>query len=140
MINLTEQNKSTVIRFNREFIEQGNLDVIDELVSDEFHNHTAVAGVPRGKEGMIFFLQNVLRKAFPDLVVEIFEMVAEHDLVTTRKKITGTHTGEIAGMTATGKKVVINIIDMVRLKNGMYVEHWGMSNMTEVLAALGSNS
>lgn len=138
MQNVTELNKSVVLRFNKEFIEKGNLQVLDELVSDKFHNHTAAPGVPPNKDGMVFFLLNMLRKGFPDLAVEIFEQVAEGDLVTTRKKIHATHTGEIAGLLPTGRKVEINIIDMVRLKEGRYVDHWGASNFSDVLAQLSS--
>jgi hypothetical protein len=31
---------------------------------------------------------------------------------------------------------VINVIDMIRLKQGKYIEHWGMSNLAEVIAQL----
>src|SRR5689334_7126050 len=105
----TEQSKAIVLRFNKEVIEQGNIDSIHELVAGDVINHTAPPGVSMGADGMIHFLMNVLRKTFPDLKVEILEQVAERDLVTTRKKITATHKEE---------PVEINIIDMIRLKNG----------------------
>jgi predicted SnoaL-like aldol condensation-catalyzing enzyme len=136
MKQVTELNKSVVLRFNREIIEKGNLAMLDELVSDEFCNHTAPPGISRGKEGLAEFLINTLRKGFPDLSVEIYEQVAENDLVTTRKKIRATHTGEFAGVAPTGKKVEINIIDMVRLKDGKYVDHWGANNLPQVLSEL----
>jgi predicted ester cyclase len=94
--------------------------------------------VPPGKDGLVFFLVNMLRKGFPDLAIEIYEQVAEGDLVTTRKKIRATHTGEISGLLPTGRKVEINIIDMVRLKEGKYVDHWGASNLSDVLKQLSS--
>ena len=50
--------------------------------------------------------QNVLRPAFPDLAVVIYEQVAEGDLVTTRKAITGTHTGPLLGIPPTGRWVL----------------------------------
>jgi len=40
------------------------------------------------------------------------------------------------GVPATGKSVDISVIDMVRVRDGKYVEHWGLSNLTEVLAGL----
>src|SRR5690349_7432770 len=117
MQNVMELNKSVVLRFNKEFIEKGIMQVLDALVLDEFCNHTAVPGISRGKDGLVHFLVNILRKGFPDLAIEIYEQVAEGDPVTTRKKIRATHTGEIAGLLPTGRKVEINIIDMVRLKD-----------------------
>jgi predicted SnoaL-like aldol condensation-catalyzing enzyme len=136
----TELNKAVVRRFNREFIEQGNIQSLHELVADDFLNHTAAPGVPNDKEGMIYFLLKVLRAGFPDLRVDIFEQIAERDLVTTRKRITGTHAGTIAGIKPTNRKVEIHIMDMVRLRDGKYTDHWGYSNLAEVFASLRTGS
>ena len=77
-----------------------------------------------------------MRTGFPDIKVEILEQVAERDLVTTRKKITATHTGEIFGIPPSHKKVEINVIDIIKLKDGKYMEHWGQSNFSEVIAEI----
>jgi len=136
MPSTTEQNKKTVIRFNKEFIETGNTDVFEELIAEDVVNHSAPPGSSTGADGMVHFLQNILRTGFPDLTVEILNQVAEDDLVTTRKVIRATHTGNFMGIPPTGRKVVINVIDMIRLREGKYVEHWGMSNIPEVIAQL----
>lgn len=129
----TALNKQIVARFNKEFIEQGNLESFEELLSNKVINHSAPAGMPNGKESFFNFLNHVLRKGFPNLKVEILGQIAEKDLVTTRKRITATHTGEILGIPASNKEVEINIIDMIRVQDGKYVEHWGQSNFEEVL-------
>lgn len=132
----TEQNKEIVRRFNRECIEQGLAASFEELLADDVINHAAAPGRPNGKESFSFFLNEVLRKGFPDCKVEILDQVAEKDLVTTRKKITGTHTGEILGIAPTNKSVVIQVIDMIRLKDGKYKEHWGQTDFHEVIRSL----
>jgi predicted ester cyclase len=132
----TEQNKKIVIRFNKEYIEQGNRESFDELVAEDVINHSAPPGSSKGPDGMIHFLQNVLRTGFPDLSVEILEQVAERDLVTTRKTIHATHSGVFMGIPPTGKKVAIHVIDIIRLRRGKYAEHWGMSNLPDVTARL----
>lgn len=129
----TELNKQIVLRFNRECIEQGISKSFEELLSDTVINHAAPAGAPNGKESFYFFLNNVLRKGFSDLKVEILEQVAERDLVTTRKKIRAKHTGEVFGIPASNKEVEINVIDIIRVRDGKYAEHWGQSNFEEVL-------
>ena len=139
MQSITEQNKAIVLRFNKEFIEQGNMATFKELVAEEVVNHSAPAGTPNGPESMIYFLQNILRAGFPNLKVEILEQVAERDLVTTRKQIKATHTGEMMGIPASGKAVEINIIDIIRLSDGKYAEHWGTSNFSEVIATVSNN-
>jgi predicted SnoaL-like aldol condensation-catalyzing enzyme len=129
----TERNKQIVVRFNKECIEQGKPESFEELLSNQVINHNAPAGMPAGRESFYFFLNNVLRKGFPDLKVEILDQVAERDLVTTRKRIVATHTGEILGIPASHRKVEIKVIDIIRLRDGKYVEHWGQSNFDEVL-------
>ena len=134
----TEQNKAIVVRFNKEFIEQGNINSFNELISDSVINHSAPPGSSTGPDGMMYFLQHILRKGFSDIKVEIFEQVAEKDLVTSRKKITGTHTGEIMGIPVSNKNVTINVIDIIRLKDGKYEEHWGASNFSDVIAEISA--
>ena len=133
-----EQNKKIVIRFNKECIEQGNPQSFEDLLSNQVINHSAPVGMPNGKESFYYFLNSILRQGFPDLKVEILEQVAERDLVTTRKKIRATHTGEIFGIPPSNKKVEINVIDIIRLQNGKYIEHWGQSNFDEVLKMISS--
>jgi len=101
-------------------------------------NRTAPEGSPNGKDGMFYFLEHVLRKGFPDLTVEILDQVAEGDKVTTRKAIRGTHLGEFLGVPASNKAVKIDVIDIVRLEDDQYKEHWAMSNIPELLGQLAS--
>src|SRR6476620_3537340 len=124
----TEQNKQIVIRFNKECIEQGIPQTFEEILSEQVINHSAPSGMPNGKESFYNFLNGVLRQGFPDLKVEILEQLAEQDLVSTRKKIRATHTGEIFGIPPSNKKVEIDVIDIIRLQDGRYMEHWGQSN------------
>jgi predicted ester cyclase len=135
-----ENNKAVVRRFNKEVIEQGNLESFKELMDENFINRTAAAGVNNGPEGMINTFNNILRPAFPDMTVTIYGQVAEGDLVTTRKAIMGTHTGAFMGVPATGRKVTIDVMDMVRIKNGKYYEHWGINTMQVVLAQLAKTN
>ena len=130
---ITEQNKAVVLRFNRECIEQGNPDSFRELLADDVINHSAAPGMSNGFDSFTFFLNDVLRKGFPGLRVDILDQVAEGELVSTRKKIIGKHTGEIFGISPSNKNVEINVIDIIRVKDGRYAEHWGQSNFADVL-------
>jgi predicted ester cyclase len=131
-----QRNKALVVRFNKEVIERGDEDAFRELVAPDFVNRTAPPGAPAGPEGMLNTFNRVLRPAFPDLSVEIHEQIAEGDKVTTRKTIRGTHQGELFGVAPTGKSVAIDVIDIVRIADGRYAEHWGVNTLPSVLAAL----
>ena len=132
----TELNKSVVLRFNREVIQEGNEAVFKELMADGFINHSAPEGTSKGAEGMWHTFQNILRPALSDLRVTIHDQVAEGDKVTTRKTISGVHDGPLLGITPTHRNVSIEVIDVVRIENGRYVEHWGLNTLPLVLANL----
>lgn len=129
-------NKSIVTRFNQEFIGQGNLASFGDLVAEDVVNHTAPPGSPGGAQGMRYFILEVLRKGFPDIRVEILDQIAEGDKVMTRKVLRGRHTGEFMGIPPTQKDVAIRVMDIIRLRDGKYAEHWGMSDLAEVAKGL----
>lgn len=131
----SEQNKNVVLRFNREFLEKGNTEVLKEIVADDFTNHTAAGNVPGDVKGLIQFV-DMIHKGFSNIHINIYEQLAENDLVATRKIIHAKHTGEIMGHAATGKAVEINVIDIVRLRDGKYVDHWGRNDIMQVIESL----
>lgn len=136
MSDLQSRNKATIIRFNKEFIENGNLAIYDELVAPDFYNHTAHDGRTPGPEGARHFFTQVLRPAFPDLRVTIHDQVAEGDQVVTRKSYQATHQGTFLGVPPTGKKVSFGVIDIIKLRDGKYVEHWASADMFGLLQQL----
>jgi predicted ester cyclase len=132
----TEKNKVIVWRFNQEVIAEGNTDSFNELMDENFINRSAPAGLDNGPQGMQYFFNHVLRPALGKVAVTIHQQLAEGDLVTTRKTISGTHSGELLGIPATGQAVNIDVIDIVRLKDGKYLEHWGITSFSDVLTQL----
>jgi predicted SnoaL-like aldol condensation-catalyzing enzyme len=131
-----ETNKEIIRQFNVEVIQNGNRAAFEALVAPDFVNRSAPPGAPNGPESLWATFEHVLRPALSGLGVTIHDQIAEGDKVTTRKTISGTHTGPFAGIAPTGKPVSIDVIDVVRVRNGQYVEHWGINTLPSVLAAL----
>jgi predicted ester cyclase len=129
-------NKAVVVRFNREVIEQGSATALRELVAEDFVNRTAPPGSPAGRDAMLATFNQILRPALPDLAVEIHDQIAEGDRVCTRKTIHGTHLGELFGIAPTQQRVAIEVIDIVRVKDGRYAEHWGINTLAAVVEQL----
>ncbi len=77
-----------------------------------------------------------LFEAVPDYHVTVHEMISEGTAVAIRFTARGTHRGELLGIAPTGRHVEINVIDIVRINEGRYVEHWGVNTLPSVLAAL----
>lgn len=133
---LLDFNKRIVQRFNQEVITDGNEASFHELMDEHFVNHSAPPGADNGPAGMWNTFQHVLRPALTDLQVHIQAQVGEGEFVTTRKTITGTHTGPLLGVAPTGQFVTIDVIDIVRVRDGKYYEHWGLNTLAVVLAHL----
>jgi predicted ester cyclase len=130
------QAKDVVMRFNREVIQAGNRESFDSLMSRDFVNWSAADPAMRGAESMWNTFSNVLRPALADLQVHIYEQLCEGDKVTTRKAISGRHTGPLLGIAPTGRTITIDAIDIVRVRDGQYVEHWGVNTLAAVAAQL----
>lgn len=130
-----EQNKQIVIRFNNEFFEKGNTDIIKELFAENFVNHSAPPNSPTDAGPMVKFVMG-LHHGLSDISVQILDIFGEGDKVCVRKTITATHTGEFMGKLATGKKIVINIFDIEVLKDGKITDRWNSSDFPQVLQSL----
>ena len=134
-MDVLEYNKAIVRQFNREVIEQCNWESFIAIMDKDFINQTAPP-TSMGADGMWDTFNNILKPAFPDLKVEIYDQIAENDKVTTRKAIVGTHKGALMGIEPTGKQIKIDVIDIVRLKDGKYLEHWGINTLQSVIVEL----
>jgi predicted ester cyclase len=133
---LAEDNKALVRRFVDEVQSGGNIDLIDEICSPEFVNHSAPPGLPADREG-IKILTNMFRGTFPDSYFTVEDMIAEGDKVATRKTFHGTHEGEFMGIPPTGRRVSMGLIDIVRVSEGRVVEHWSMGDNLGMMQQLG---
>ncbi|WP_394772890.1 ester cyclase [Flavobacterium sp.] len=134
----TEQNKNLLLKYNSEVLEKGNMEVLKQIATSDFINHSAPEGMSSGIDGIIYFFTNIIHASFSDLKVQILDMVAEGDKVVTRKQIHGTHSNEIFGIPATGKKITIKVIDIFTITDGKLNEHWGENNFVSVLESLKS--
>jgi predicted ester cyclase len=51
--------------------------------------------------------------------------------------MTGTHTGEFNGIAPTGKRVEIQFVDILRLRDGQIIEHWLSMDQLSFMQQLG---
>ncbi len=77
-------------------------------------------GPIRGREGVRQTI-DILLKAFPDLRVEVEQILASGDHVVTRVHLTGTHKGNFAGIGPTNKSVSWRACNVVEVRNGKAV-------------------
>jgi predicted ester cyclase len=133
---LQESNKAVIRRFNKDFVETGDRAIYEEIVSPEFTNHSVHGDEPTDREASFFFFTAIFRAAFPDVKVAIHDQFADGDTVVTRKSYQGTHTGPFMEIPGTGKQVEIAVIEIIRLRDGKYVDHWATADMLGLLQQL----
>jgi steroid delta-isomerase-like uncharacterized protein len=130
-----DRAKAIIRRNNEEVQGNGDFEVFDELFADDFIDRTPQVGWGSDKAA-VRGLYQAIRKAFPDFWPEIHYQWVDGDVVTTRKTYHGTHGGEFFGVAATGRRVSFDCVDVMRVRNGKIVEHWGAANLLSVLAQL----
>jgi len=132
-----EANTAAIKRFYEEVMAKGNMKVIDELVADNFVEHYAPdPQIPANKAGLKQMM-GMFRTAFPDLQVTVEDIIAKGDKVWAYTTTRGTNKGEFMGMKATGKKIDVKGLDIVRFVDGKAVEHWGLNDDYTMMMQLG---
>lgn len=128
-----------ITRFYKEIIEGGNLDLIDELATDDYVDHEeALPGQPPGRDGARFFV-TAIRAAFPDIKVKTMgPSLADGDFEASHVIMTGTHRGDMAGVPATGNSVEFGGTDIIRVEDGKVAEHWGTTDTLTLMQQIGA--
>jgi steroid delta-isomerase-like uncharacterized protein len=133
-----EENKALARRFYEEVFNQGNLDVLDELVTQEHLNHDpTLPDVPLGPEGLKQ-VTNFYRSAFPDANITVEEQIAEGEKVVNRWRARGTHRAELMGVPPSGNRVEITGIDLMRISGGKIAETWPNYDALGMMQQIGA--
>ena len=116
-----------------EAVNTGDVGLLDKFVAPGYIEHS------EGFQGVQPFRQQItaFRAAFPDLHVTIDDLLVEGSRFASRTTVTGTHTGDLMGMPATGKRISVEAVDIGRVENGQAQERWGGLNMYALLTQLG---
>jgi len=98
-----------------------DLDRYLSRIDDSYVGQSETAPGPiRGRAGERQNLEGLI-KAFPDLRIEIEQILASGDSVVTRMRATGTHQGSFAGIAPTGKSISMQACSVVEIRNGKAV-------------------
>lgn len=136
-MDILDHNRQTILRYFEEVWNQGKLDVLDELLSSDYINHSP--GMPNPEPGPngLKPIVSAIRTAFPDLKYVIKNMVVAEDYVAIHVLMTGTHTGDFFGIAPTGNKIEVFQMQIERFKDGKMVEHWRVTDDLSLMKQLG---
>ncbi len=120
-----------------EIMSSHDLSRLDEIKAPSYVNHNAFA--EPGLEGSKKVLGAIIA-GVPDLKVTAEDVFVSADgsRVVGRYRYEGTHTGNFLGYPATGKPFVMRSIDIWRVENGRFVEHWDELNTLDVFIQIGA--
>jgi steroid delta-isomerase-like uncharacterized protein len=132
-----QENKAVSRRVAEEIFNQGKLDLADELYTPDYVLHDpSLPEDLHGPEGLKQYAAMNLG-AFPDARVTVEDQIAEGDMVVTRWRAAGTHTGELMGILPTGRRSEISGITINRFSGGRIAENWYQSDDLGMLQQLG---
>jgi predicted ester cyclase len=134
----TDTNKKIVQRFVTEYQTGNDQQVLRDTIADTLVNHTPMSPDAAGGVEEIKGIFDMFHAAFKGFTAEIVDQLAEGDKVMTYKTFSGTHTGEFMGIPPTGKHVRFDVMDIIRLADGRFVEHWGLIDQAGILRQLGA--
>lgn len=129
---------STTMRRAYELISEGDIDGFGGLVAAGFVEHEETPGIPPTKEGVLELFRGY-RATFPDMRMDVEEIIASGDKTVARVTVSGTQDGEFMGMSPSGRRVQVRLIDIMRFDDdGLIAEHWGVVDMLSMLQQLGA--
>ncbi len=125
---MTDDVRVVARRIIEEVINRGDVAAFDELVAPEYVDHT---GIPDRESYRELLLRS--RDAFPDLRLSIEDEVVEGDKWVGRFRWHATHGGEFMGVAATGRRIEIEGIGILRIVDGRLMERWNVTDVLDLL-------
>jgi steroid delta-isomerase-like uncharacterized protein len=138
MTTTTSDNKQLVLDlFAR--VNAGDIAGAGALMAEDLVNHAAIPEA-QGRAGFERIIGK-LRGGFPDLRMEVQDVIAADDRVVVRGTMTGTNKGALQfsnfPIPATGRAVTTEQIHVYRVANGRIVEHWSGRDDVGMFRQLG---
>ena len=134
---MSEANRAVALEFQN-IVSRHYLSALDRVIAPTMQMHDpASPPMPTpGPEGMRAFFGMYIT-AFPDIKSEEIHAVAEGDRVCLHWRCTGTNTGPLGPMPATGKKVDFQGMEVHRIADGKIQDTWVTWDKVGMLQQLG---
>ena len=126
-------SKELVIGFFMEGYVHHNYDFLMEHMTANYFDNSPCAA--RTNLECVNVLKST-EQIFPDMQVDILDLIEEHERIAVQARFTGTHSAELCGVPATGKKISFEALEIFRVKNGKIVESWGYWPDMQILELL----
>lgn len=115
----------------------GEFERIPEVWAADMTLHAGDLGEANGIDEMLALFGKVA-SAFPDMGVEIAQLVSEGDRIAALYWFTGTHEGDYFGVAPTGKKMKVMAWGLYRIADEKIAEAWAFDDTLSMLIQLGA--
>ena len=115
-------NEVTMRRFVGQVINNGDFPVLDEVIHPNYVCRSPDQ-VLQGPEALRDLL-TAYRTAFPDLHIEIEDLVSADNKIVIAFTLSGTHKGDLMGIASTDRQVKVSGMILSHFENGKIVEEW----------------
>jgi predicted ester cyclase len=134
---MTTSPEAVVRRLIDEGFNLRNLDVCDELVAPEVveHQNFGPNHAP-GAEGVKAVIES-LHRAYSGFHLDIRHLTVDGELAWLHMRGSGRQDGPFMGHAPTGRSMEIDVFDLLRVRDGRIVEHWGVPDRLGALFQLG---
>jgi steroid delta-isomerase-like uncharacterized protein len=132
---MSAENKVLIRRWFEEVWNRGRAAAIDEMLAGQAMIHGLGPQAMNVSAFKQFHTQ--YRSAFPDVRIQVDDVIAEGDKVAVRWSGTGTHQGDSLGFAASGNNVHFSGMTIGRVENGKLVEGWNVFDQLGMLQQCG---
>jgi steroid delta-isomerase-like uncharacterized protein len=132
---MSAENIAIARRWFEEVWNQRRSATIDELVTAESLCFTD-SGVIRGPEQFRQQMYEPFLDAFPDIQVQVEDIICDGDKVVVRWTASAKHVGAGLGFAGTGRAVQFRGLTWVEIRDGKFATGWQSSNIPEVVRNL----
>lgn len=117
----------------------GSEQAIDRMMAPQaaFHGLTPPGDPPIVGPAGFKPLFRQFRASFPDIHIDIDQLVCQGDKVALHCTVTGTHRGDALGVAPTNLPMKITGMGMARIENGQIVEAWNAFDFASMYKQLG---
>ena len=129
-------NERAMLRFVDEFINRGDTSALHELIHRDYVYRSPGEEL-RGRDGLVALFAGY-RSAFPDLALQIDDLVVAGDTTVMAFTLTGTHRGDLLGIAATGRRIQVNGMVRSRFRDGKIAEEWEILDQLSLFEQLGT--
>ncbi|MFO1371495.1 MAG: ester cyclase [Candidatus Competibacteraceae bacterium] len=134
---MSEANKAIIRRFYEEVMGQGNVNLLDEIMTPNFADHgETLFGSPQDRDTLKQGI-TASRTVLGDLHVQLHDIIADGAMVGVRGTMRCTHQGTFLGTAPSGNELTWNGLAMFRVVDGRITERWFNSDSLSIVQQLG---